>query len=194
MGASAYPLSWPERIPRSTRRENGQFKTSLAGALKNVEDSLRRFGTDSGKKIDGVVLSSNVTLGANRPADPGIAVWFGWDGLQVCIPVDRYATPEANLQAIHHIIEARRVELRHGTLALVRASFEGFRALPPPPGSKQAPHWRAVLDVGLKADRSTIEAAYREKAAKAHPDKGGSHEAMTALNAARDQALKEIGS
>ena len=31
--------------------------------------------------------------------------------------------------AIHHIIEARRVELRHGTLALVRATFAGFLAL-----------------------------------------------------------------
>ena len=52
----------------------------------------------------------------------------------MCIPVDRYNSVEANLQAIHHIIEARRVELRHGTLALVRASFTGFKALPAPAG------------------------------------------------------------
>jgi hypothetical protein len=57
------------------------------------------------------------------PADPGVAVWFTWDGMQVCIAVDRYQKVASNLQAIHHIIEARRVELRHGTLALVRASF-----------------------------------------------------------------------
>lgn len=42
---NAWPLTWPETIPRTPRREAGSFKTSLAGALKNVQDSLRKFGT-----------------------------------------------------------------------------------------------------------------------------------------------------
>ncbi|MFN3349084.1 hypothetical protein [Pseudorhodoplanes sp.] len=117
---SAYPLCWPPNVPRATRRETGAFKTSLAGALRNVEDSLRLFGRDSGKPISNLIFLVEYDSGVNRPADPAVAVWFVWDGIQVCIPVDRYATPEANLQAIHHIVEARRVELRHGTLALVR--------------------------------------------------------------------------
>jgi hypothetical protein len=29
----AHPLTWPDMLPRSTRREGGAFKTSLAGAL-----------------------------------------------------------------------------------------------------------------------------------------------------------------
>lgn len=123
MTATAYPLTWPPTFPRRTSRERGAFKTTLAGALDNVEGSLRRFAADSGKRIENLVISSNVTLGKNRPADPGVAIWFVWDGLSVCIAVDRYQTVEANLQAIHHIIEARRVELRHGTLALVRLAF-----------------------------------------------------------------------
>lgn len=187
---TAYPLSWPDTIPRSKRREKGQFKTTLAGALKNVEDSLRRFGSDSGVALSGIVLSSNVTLGANRPADPGVAAWFTWDGQQVCIPVDRYETVEANLQAIHHIIEARRVELRHGTLALVRASFRGFLALP------AAKTWQEVLGLARDASpsQSEIEAAYRALARKAHPDQGGSTAAMAELNAARDAGIKQLGS
>src|SRR4051812_27777804 len=103
---NAFPLTWPPAFPRSKSRIEGQFKTSLAGALQNVESSLALFGKDSGKKIDNMVISSNVTLGQQRPADPGVAIWFTWDGLQVCIPVDRYAKVEANLQAIHHVIEA----------------------------------------------------------------------------------------
>lgn len=187
--APAYPLSWPDRIPRrTTPRQAGAFKTSLPAALKNVQDSLRLFGTDSGKKVENIVLSSNVSLGSTRPHDPGVAVWFSWDGLQVCIPVDRYQTPEANLQAIHHILEARRTELRHGTLALVRATFEGFRALPPPPGQQ---HWSQVLSLPGTATRADIEAAYRDKAKTVHPDKGGSADAMAALNLARDQALRD---
>lgn len=184
----AFPLQWPDGFPRTKVRETGAFKTTLAHALDNVKGSLARFGRDSGKTVTNIVLSSNVTLGADRPADPGIAVWFTWDGLQVCIPVDRYTKPEANLQAIHHIIEARRTELRHGTLALVRATFQGFKALPSP----NTPHWSEVLKVPRDAKRTDIDVMYRRLAAERHPDRGGSDTAMAELNTARDRAYQEI--
>jgi len=185
----AHPLCWPDIIPRHRSRESGRFKVTLAAALDNVDRSLRLFGSDSHRKLTDVVLSSNVTLGATRPDDPGVAAWFIWDGDQVCIPVDRYTSVEANLQAIHYIIEARRVELRHGTLALVKASFRGFRALPAPPGKRG---WRDVFGFGsLQPSVADIDKAYRALAAKHHPDRGGSHEAMTELNAARDEAMRE---
>jgi hypothetical protein len=184
---TAFPLAWPDNFPRSARREPGKFKTFLSVALKNVETSLNLFGKDSGKPVSNIVLSSNVTLGVQRPTDPGIAVWFVWDGKQVCIPVDRYTTPEANLQAIHHVLEARRTELRHGTLALVRATMTGFIALPAP-GKKP---WWDVLQVERNASRAIIDSAYRCLAAERHPDRGGSDAAMSELNVARDQALKE---
>ena len=192
----AFPLSWPEGWPRVApeRRDAGQFRTSLAGALKNVEESLRAFGRDSGKAVSNIVLSSNVTLGRMKPEDPGVAAWFLWDGEQRCIPVDRYKTVEANLQAIHHVLEARRTELRHGTLALVRATFRGFTPALPAPGAKRP--WRDVLElVGVAGvDHTVIAHAYRRLARDKHPDAGGSETAMAELNVARDDALKEIGS
>jgi curved DNA-binding protein CbpA len=51
---------------------------------------------------------------------------------------------------------------------------------------------REVLGVDRSAGRAEIVAAYRDKAKRAHPDAGGSHEAMTALVRARDQALAAI--
>ena len=191
MTATAYPLTWPSQFPRKQYPEAGAFKTALPAALKNVQDSLRRFAADSGKKVDALVISSNVTLGTQKPADPGVAVWFTWDGLQVCIPVDRYRTVEANLQAIHHILEARRVELRHGTLALVRATFQGFVALPAPASKR---HWREVLGFGAGANPTAalVRERYRSRASSAHPDKGGTTAEMAELNQARDDALKEI--
>lgn len=45
----AFPLTWPEGLPRSKSRETGSFKTTLAGAISNVQGSLRRFATNSGK-------------------------------------------------------------------------------------------------------------------------------------------------
>ena len=185
-----YPLAWPGNIPRwKAARQPGQFKTTLSSAMNNVADSLRRFGTDSGKAVTDLVISSNVTLGRNNPEDPGVAIWFKWDGLSVCIPVDRYAKVEANLQAIHHIIEARRTELRHGTLALVRATFTGFAALPAPGGKRS---WREVLHVSGSPSIDDIEAAFKLLAKERHPDRGGSDAMMAELNAARAEAMKEL--
>jgi len=193
VSVQAYPLHWPQGFPRCKAREYGRFKTSYDSALANVQRSLRMFAADSGKKIEHAIMSSNMNLLDKHPADPGVAVWFMWDGMQVCIPVDRYNSAAANLQAIHHIIEARRVELRHGTLSLVRATFQGFKALPAPPGS----HWRDVLSLPAqhfpRVDAPMIETAFRNSAKRIHPDRGGSDEAMARLNAAREAALSEVG-
>lgn len=188
--ASSWPLQWPDHIPRtrSGDREKGQFKTSYNDALQNVISSLRLFGKDSGKVISAPVLSSNTDmLGQNPTGDPGVAVWFSWDGLSVCIPVDRYQTARANLQAIHHVIEARRVELRHGTLHLVRASLKGFLALPSPPSA----HWSSVLGISRETTKADVEAAFKRLASVHHPDRGGSDDKMAEINRARAQALQE---
>ena len=193
MTAQAFPLQWPPHIPRSKTRERSKFKTSLFGALKNVRTSIEMFGRDSGRKVTDIVLSSNVALGNDRPADPGIAAWLVWDGMSICIPVDRYLTPEENLQAIHHIIEARRTELRHGTLHLVKATFQGFSALPPPPGAKPKRPWREVFGwtESSTPKPDLIEARFRELAKTRHPDAGGSHEAMQELIESRKEALAQ---
>lgn len=191
--AQAYPLSWPIGFPRSRLREKGTFKTTLHKATENVMGSLNRFARDSGKKISPPILSSNVTLGANRPEDSGVAIWFTWDGLSVCIAVDRYAAVEANLQAIHHIIEARRTELRHGTLALVRAAFEGFKALPAPTGQMS---WRTVFGLpdGFNIPRDALNRHRRTLLAKYHPDKPTANRAkFDQVSEAYEQAKKELG-
>jgi hypothetical protein len=112
----SYPLSWPDGLPRTERKVTSQFRTTLAAALNNVRKSLEAFGKDSGKAVTEISITSNVTLGETLPSDTGVAVWFTWDGQQRCIAVDRYPKPEDNLQAIHHVLEARRTEMRHGGL------------------------------------------------------------------------------
>lgn len=190
--ATAYPLTWPDHIPRTERRSTSQFRTQLNGALSNVRKSLSAFGSDSGKKIENVIISSNVTLVDTKPTDPGVAVWFTWDGMPVCVPIDRYPKVEDNLQAIHHVIEARRTELRHGGLHIVRATFRGFQALPAP-GKAQKRAWRDVLGIEGSVTASSIEAAYRRQVKTAHPDAGGSAEAFHELQQAREEALRGIG-
>lgn len=192
----AYPLAWPLGIPRTdpAKRQPAQFKTALGQALKNVENSLRRFGEATGKRVSDIVLSTNYTLGSMNPADTGVAAWFVWDGSERCIAVDRYPKIEHNLQAIHHILEARVTEARHGGLQIVRQTFTGFVALPSPAMfDGKTPSQILGLDVpGRSYSRDEIVAAHRELAKKAHPDGGGSADGMAALNAARDAMLEGL--
>lgn len=194
MTPTAYPLTWPANMPRTKNQQRSQFRTSLPAALKNVRKSIAAFSSDSGKAIGDLVISSNVTLGVDRPRDIGVAVWFTWDGLSVCIAVDRYPNVESNLQAIHLILEARRTELRHGGLNIVRATFTGFQALPAPITKCG---WRAVFGFNSeeagRINRAMIDGRYRLLAAERHPDRAsGSHELMAELNRARDEALAEV--
>jgi len=52
---------------------------------------------------------------------------------------------------------------------------------------------RAVLGVGAGASAAEIRAAYRDRAARAHPDAGGSAARMAELSAARDLLLSRAG-
>lgn len=191
MVPNAFPLTWPANMPRTKSKARSQFRTGLPGALKNVATSIALFEKDTGKKVENLVISSNVTLGVDDPADTGVAVWFVWDGLQVCIPIDRYPKVQDNVQAIHRVIEARREEMRHGGLNIVRATFTGFQALPAPASKRP---WRAILGFatfdGVSADG--VEARFKKLAKERHPDAGGSDEAMAELNQARWEALREI--
>lgn len=61
---------------------------------------------------------------------------------------------------------------------------------PEGPAEREA---RAVLGVRPNASDAEIRRAYRDKMARAHPDKGGSHNEAARLTAARDRLLKRKG-
>jgi hypothetical protein len=163
-------------------RERSAFRTGFSQALKNVKDSLRLFAHDSGTALSSVQITSNASFMDEKPADP-------WDGALRCIAVDRYQTVAENLQAIHHVLEARRVELRHAGINMVRTTFRGFVAALPAPG---AAHWTTILGVPATATEEDIAAAYRAKARELGAT--GNDAARCELNVARDKALQERGS
>lgn len=187
MKRTEYPLCWPPNWPRTADHGRGEsrFKTELMPAIKNVQRELARFGKDSSKPVTNIVISSNVTLASQRPKDPGVAVYFTWDGIDTCIAVDRYRKLEDNLTAIAHVIDAERTKMRHGGLNLVRASFTGYMALP---GSRAARPWHEVLEVDVGANASTIADSYKRLRSSTHPDKGGNAEAFRAVQTAYEEA------
>lgn len=185
-----YPLAWPDGLPRTERKAVSQFRTSLSAAIGNVKKSLAAFGADTGRPVKDVAVTSNVAgIAFEAPTDTGVAVWFDWEGAQRCIAVDRYPKVEDNLQAIHHILEARRTEMRHGGLHIVRQTFKGFVALPAPAGKRD---WRAVLELSGAGTVEQVRARFKELSKTAHPDAGGSNGAMSELVRARDEALAAL--
>lgn len=188
--AQAYPLHWPEWCPRTTRPVSSKFKTSLSGAIKNVQDSIRLFANDSGKKAENIIISSNFNLTDNRPKDAGVAVYFLWNGVSTCFPVDKYLKIEENLQAIHHCIEAERVKLRHGGIHFVTASFRAQAALPPPTLEPDLDWWK-VLMVSRSDSITTIESSYLKLRSRCHPDRGGNPDEFDMIQKAWNEAVKE---
>lgn len=193
MSASSYPLHWPTGFPRQ-RPISSRFRTAFDGAVANVTAELRLFARESGKDITSLIISSNVTMMVQEPRDAGVAVYFRWDGIDCCIAVDRYPTPADNLQAIKHIIDAERTKLRHGGLNIVRTSFRGYAALPPPMGAdgQLAKPWWDALRFEQTPTLEQAEGRYRELVKELHPDRGGDAASFNLVTNAIRQAREEL--
>lgn len=185
---TAYPLQWPPGWPETLpeKRERWPSQVTLHAALNDLSTELRRLG------VRNVVLSSNCSLGMeNCPQAPGVCAYGLYGDEQIAIPCDRWNTVAANVRAIAKTIEAMRGMERWGAKHMIRAMFQGFRALAAP----ERVDWRAVL--GFRSDerpsRDDVQRRRRELAAIHHPDAGGDAARMAEINAAADAALREIG-
>ncbi len=210
--ATPFPLQWPAGRERRAPglRKSGKFNKkqwksyesgggynqtvdiSVADALSRLQEELDRIGarypvvsSNLETRLDGMPRS-----GQRKPPDPGVAVYFQLGGEPHCLPCDTYQEVAHNIAAVAAHIEATRAVERHG-VASVREMFQGFVSLPAPGASKP---WREVLQMPLPipAKHETIVESYRRLARIRHPDAGGSDGLMAELNAARDQALREI--
>lgn len=84
-------------------------------------------------------------------------------------------------------------ELAKQAMQARKAAEQRSRHNPPPQVARPVSMWRSVLGVSAsERDVSTIKKAYRSRAAKAHPDRGGSDADMARLNAAFAQAREEL--
>jgi hypothetical protein len=118
----------------------------------------------------GLMLSSNYTLGAQNPKEPGVVAYFTWQELPMAIPCDRWTRIEHNVQAIALTVEAMRGMERWGAKHMIKAMFTGFKALPAPAELKT---WHEVLGLKAWVTEDVVRARYRELAKQHHPDVGG---------------------
>lgn len=207
----AYPLCWPsgwKRTPPGARKY-GRFsvgsRSYMAGAPRarelTVSDGVERVFAElrkMGIHERTIVISTNVrpTLagiprsGEKQPADPGAAVyWQEWNDAKRVMAIDIYTKLPDNLGAIAATLDAMRAIERHGGAQVLERAFTGFVALPAP-GAMVS--WRDVLGVGNDCTVEEARRAFRVLASAAHPDKGGAHDAMSALNKAMEAAEAEL--
>jgi len=144
---------------------------------------------------DLVIISTNAPLRKDgepradyKPTDPGVAVYFTRNKQPVCFACDKYDEIWKNMRAIQKTIEALRGIERWGSSQMMERAFSGFTALP----ERTGPSCWEILGIEPLATESEIIAAWRDKAKSAHPDAGGNHDAMAALNQAKDIALATI--
>lgn len=218
MAAQRYPLSWPTGWGRTrgSQRQRANFSTqkrtdvrlsdntirtrterqavTVSAALGRLLKELRLLNV----REDAVLISTNIPTrndglpysSAREPEDPGAAVYFKLKGADRVLACDRWTRLGDNLTAIaQHIDAIRRID-RYGVGTLEQA-FAGYVGLP-----AKGSTWRTTL--GFKADANVnadaINAAFRERARTAHPDVGGSHDAMASLTAAKTEGLAELSS
>ncbi len=198
--AEAYPLYWPDGWPRTKYRGSyNLFVNATFGASRDgLMAEIRRLGGSD------VILSTNVKLRSDGLPyadprmldDPGVAIYFRRKGKRLAMARDAYVSVTHNLRSLAKAVEYLRGLERHGGAAMVERAFTGFTALPAPMamgptcwqvlGLEAPDHYEAIIEV-------QIERVFRELAKQLHPDlDGGDTVKMAQLNAARDEALREL--
>lgn len=190
-GAEAFPLAWPAGWPRAKRKVRAAFQTSFADARDSLMRELRLMGARY------PILSTNIPLrrdglpyaAQKEPDDPGVAVYFMWQGKQMTFACDRWDRVKDNVRAVGKTIEALRGVERWGASDMMERAFSAFEALPAPDGVVILSCWQ-VLDLEPPVSEMDIERAYRIKSKTAHPDAGGSREEWDQLRRAYDEAKR----
>ena len=199
-----YPLQWPDNWPRTDnwRRSTPKFLARFAQDRDSVVRQLKM------RRASNIVITSNLPTRlkdglpyANATCqDPGIAVWWVEKGREMVLACDRWKHVTFNVRAIDMTLEALRGVDRWGTSKMVEQAFAGFAALPPPGGtSEPAPRtWREIFQVvafttlAPKDLLAVVKSRHRVMIQEAHPDAGGSGALAAELNAALDQAEREL--
>lgn len=212
LGFSRTPAGERKRanFAKRTREAGKSYSTTRAvtvsEGVKRVQNELCRFSklgkpwrTGWDPRDCGCIISTNIQVRLDglprsdrgEPADPGVAVYFELDDKDLVLCCDKWDRVADNLAAIAATLDAMRGLERWGVTEVSRA-FDGFAQLPAPGESTAAQTCWTVLGIQPSATYrpDDIEKAFRTRAMTCHPDRpGGSHEAFTALQSAKEEAL-----
>lgn len=186
-------------LPKWTRKpslgyEKAHFRTAYNKALDLLEYELRKLNAsdifiEAGFSLEGL-RNDGWPRGGQRPAHPGIVLYFKAGKTPMEFPCGTFDSFEANLYAIALTLEKLRAIDRYG-VTLGHQQYLGFAALPQPeqPTVESAAEY-VSMNSGIRADviiddSALYQAAYRKAAMKLHPDAGGGAEGFYRLGNAK---------
>ena len=201
-GTGQYPLEWPDGWPREGCADHSGFnrertfsraRDALFSELYLLEASAPVISTNLELRNDGWPRASEKT-----PEDRGVAVYFGYHDTASVMACDRFKRIACNVWAIHLSVKAMRSLARYGASNILDRAFRGFAQIGHDPTAKTegivvARDWWDVLGCRPTDDPYTIRKAYRLKAKRYHPDRGGDEEAFKEINAAWQTAKIQRG-
>lgn len=182
------PLSWPlnQRRTPSADRKRAQFKNygsqvTVAVGVSRIEaalDAYTRVGHSYRIPPDTIIISTNVINGVKgkplssqpEPDDPGVAVYFQLDGVDYCLPCDKWNRVADNLAAIAAHINAMR-GIEHWGVASSSQVYTDFKALPENAGATAHGDWWVILRFNEIPTLQQAKQSRDKLVAYYHPDK-----------------------
>lgn len=189
---------WPGQKTPSHNRKRAPFKANWGRTLDVLGRELRHlnagevvlFGYFSARHIrrDGQLYADA------RPTEPGVVLEFKsrTKGTRFRFAADTFGYWQDNVDAIARSLEALRMIDRYGVTS--GQQYEGFKALPSHGSTTMTTeNAKDTIRRYAPSEGGTVsEMAIRIARAKAHPDRGGSHDAFVQVQEA-ERTLKAAG-
>ncbi len=196
-----YPLQWPEGWKKTVpiARKLGHFQSSFTFAERELASVVKQIGGQTGS----LIINCNHYLDELTPnevneltmdryiSSPEVVISFLRKNKEVIFACDKWLRLRDNLRALSCTIQALQKVSFWGAGEAMERAFNAFEvpALPSPRD------WRAILGFTKPVifTRDLIQRAWRDKIKTTHPDIGGYDGNVAEVNAARDEAFRELG-
>ena len=162
---------------------------SWAETLQDLDTTMRLWGVQNWKATSGI-QQSRTGLKDQSAAERKVTLTFTRNGRDVVLTMDRQARAVDNLRVLYLAVDAMRLNERRGVGEVMQEAYVQLAALPAP--AKQRSSYE-ILGVREDSDWEVVEAAYRAKARKTHPDSGGSAAAFREINEAYEEIKRLRG-
>jgi len=171
-----------------------QARDHLVNELKLMGARYIMISTNVPTKSDGLPYANY-----GRIEDPGVAVYFDYDGESTVFACDKWQKVEHNMRAVGKTIEAIRGIARWGSSDMMKRAVSAFKELNCQPDPAD---WRRVMDFEKSfswrsEDREDalklVKERYHQLSRVHHADMGGNEEEMKRINIAWEAARRELG-
>ncbi len=192
--------AWADRTPPSDRKQNTSLSATLAATSDDLRTEMTRLDPDEWRvetaSGGSYTTSSGLPKHNANPSDPGVVLRWTDGGTDHAVVCDRWSRLRDNLRTVYYWMRETR-KRSNRPVQTGRGDFAAAQ-LPSPSGGDEAIAAREpaheVLGVSRDASDDEVRSAYRDAVTDAHPDQGGSREALQRLRDARDALLGGDGS